>query len=76
MAKFKPCNDNQMVMLPISLRNQLAPGSLAHTISELVEKHIDLLVFDGRKTGLLSVCQTFRPAKNGLSAVSARRFTC
>jgi hypothetical protein len=48
MAKFKPCNYDQMVMLPISLENQLVPGSLEHTINELVEKHIDLSVFDGR----------------------------
>lgn len=44
MAKFKPCNYDQMVMLPISLENQLVPGSLEHTINELVEKHIDLSV--------------------------------
>jgi hypothetical protein len=37
--KFKPCNDDQMVMLPISLENQLVPGSLEQTINELVEKH-------------------------------------
>ena len=48
MAKFKPCNYDQMVMLPISLENQLVPGSLEHTINELVEKHIELSVFDER----------------------------
>lgn len=48
MAKFKPCNYDQMVMLPISLENQLVPGSLEQTINELVEKHIDLSVFDER----------------------------
>jgi transposase len=48
MAKFKPLNENQLVMLPISLQNQLVPGTLEHTISELVEKHIDLSVFDAR----------------------------
>jgi len=48
MAKFKPCNYDQMVMLPISLENQLVPGSLEHTINELVEKHIKLSVFDER----------------------------
>lgn len=48
MAKFKPCNYDQMVMLPISLENQLVPGSLEHTINELVEKHIELSVFDKR----------------------------
>jgi transposase len=48
MAKFKPLNENQLVMLPISLQDQLFPGTLEHTISELVDKHIDLSVFDAR----------------------------
>jgi len=48
MAKFKPCNEDQLVMLPISLQDQLVPGTLEHTISELVDKHIDLSVFDAR----------------------------
>jgi transposase len=48
MAKFKPCNYDQMVMLPISLESQLVPGSLEHTINELVEKQIELSVFDER----------------------------
>ena len=48
MAKFKPLNENQLVMLPIFLQDQLVPGTLEHTISELVDKHIDLSVFDGR----------------------------
>jgi transposase len=48
MAKFKPLNENQLVMLPISLQDQLVPDTLEHTISELVDKHIDLSVFDER----------------------------
>ncbi len=48
MAKFKPCNEDQLVMLPISLQDQLVPGTLEHTISRLVDKHIDLSVFDAR----------------------------
>ncbi len=48
MAKFKPLNENQMVMLPISLQDQLVPDTLEHTISELVEHHLDLSVFDAR----------------------------
>jgi hypothetical protein len=50
MAKFKPCNEDQLVMLPISLQDQLVPGTLEHTLSQLVEKHIDLSVFDVRYT--------------------------
>lgn len=48
MAKFKPLNENQLVMLPISLQDQLVPGTLEHTLSELVENHLDLSVFDAR----------------------------
>jgi transposase len=48
MAKFKPCNEDQLVMLPISLQDQLVPGTLEHTISQLVDQHIDLSVFHER----------------------------
>jgi transposase len=45
MAKFKPYNYSQMVMLPVSLENQLILGTLEHTIHEVVEKRIDLSIF-------------------------------
>ena len=48
MAKFKPYNYDQLVMIPISLQDQLEPGTLEYTINTLVEKHIDLSVFEGR----------------------------
>jgi len=48
MAKFKPYNPDQVIMLPVSLQNQIVPGSLEHTINELVENHIDLSLFDHR----------------------------
>jgi transposase len=48
MAKYKPYKYDQMVMIPISLQNQLEPGTLEYTIHELVENHIDLSVFESR----------------------------
>lgn len=48
MAKFKPYNYDQLVMLPISLQDQLEPGTLEYTINALVEKHLDLSVFEER----------------------------
>lgn len=48
MAKFKPCNETQLVMLPISLQDQLVEGTLEHTLNRLVEEHVDLSVFDAR----------------------------
>ena len=35
-------------MLPISLQDQLVPGTLEHTISRVVDEHVDLTVFDAR----------------------------
>jgi transposase len=48
MAKYKPLNENQLIMLPISLQDQIVPGTLEHTISRVVDGHIDLAVFDAR----------------------------
>ena len=48
MAKYKPDKYDQMVLIPVSLQNQLQPGTLEYTIHELVEKHIDLSVFEPR----------------------------
>lgn len=48
MAKYKPSNEDQMVMLPISLQDQLVPGTLEHTINRLVDENINLSVFDER----------------------------
>ncbi len=46
MAKFKPYNYDQMVMIPITLKEQLEPGTIEYAIHELVEKKIDLSVFE------------------------------
>jgi transposase len=48
MARYKAYNYDQLVMIPISLEDQLEPGTLEYTINELVEKNIDLSVFEGR----------------------------
>jgi len=45
-AKFKPYDYDQMVMIPISLKEQLDPGTLEYAIHELVEQKIDLSVFE------------------------------
>lgn len=48
MAKFKPYNYDQMVMIPITLKEQLEPGTLEYAIHELVETRIDTAIFDER----------------------------
>jgi transposase len=46
MAKYKRYDYKQMVMLPISLEDQLSPGTLEFAIHTLVETRMDLSVFD------------------------------
>lgn len=48
MARYKPYKYDQMVMVPVSFEDQLEPGTLEHTIHELVECHLDVSVFEGR----------------------------
>lgn len=48
MARYKPYSQEQIVMVPVLLQQQLEPGTLEHTIHELVEKHIDMSVFEAR----------------------------
>jgi transposase len=48
MARYKPYKYDQMVMVPISFQDQLEPGTLEHTLHELVEHHLDLSVFEAR----------------------------
>ena len=45
MARYKKYSYSQMVMLPVSLENQLMEGTLEHAIHEVVEKRIDLSIF-------------------------------
>ena len=61
MAKYKPSNENQMVMLPISLQDQLVPGTLEHIINRLVNENIDLSVFDERYKNDLTGAAAIHP---------------
>jgi transposase len=48
MAKYKHYDYSQMVMLPVSLENQLMPGTLEFAIHTLVETRMDLSCFEAR----------------------------
>ena len=48
MAKFKEYDYSQGVLLPVSLEEQLTPGTLEFTIHALVESRIDMSVFENR----------------------------
>ena len=55
MAKYKRYDYSQKVFIPVSLEDQLMPGTLEFAIHTLVETRMDMSVFDGNykndKTG-------------------------
>jgi transposase len=48
MARYKDYNYDQMIMVPVSLEDQLIPGSLEYAIHHVVEERLDLSMFDDR----------------------------
>jgi transposase len=48
MARYKTYDYRQRVLLPVSLEDQLMPGTLEFAIHTLVEKRLDMSVFEGK----------------------------
>jgi len=48
MAKYKPYDYSQSVLLPVSFEEQLMPGTLEFAIQTLVETRVDRSIFDSR----------------------------
>jgi hypothetical protein len=48
MARYKTYDYRQRVLLPVSLEDQLMPGTLEFAIHTLVEKRLDLSIFDDK----------------------------
>ena len=48
MARYKHYDYAQMKMLPVSYAAQILPGTFEHTVNELVDREIDMTVFEAR----------------------------
>jgi len=48
MARYRHYDYNQLMMVPVSLAEQLMPGTLEHAIHHVVEERLDLSMFDDR----------------------------
>ena len=48
MAKYKSYTYSQTVLLPVSLEDQLMPGTIEFVIHTLVEERMDVSRFDER----------------------------
>ncbi len=48
MARFKPYSYAQKVMLPISFKNQILPGTFEYALDYIVDNELDVSVFEER----------------------------
>ena len=48
MARYREYDQDQARLLAISLKQQIQPGTIEHTINYLVDRDVDLSVFDSR----------------------------
>jgi len=48
MARYKHYDYDQLIMVPVSLEEQLMPGTLEYAIHPVVEERLDLSIFDDR----------------------------
>lgn len=61
MARYKPYDYSQLIMVPVSLEEQLVPGTLEHTIHYVVEEHLDLSEFDQEYKNDETGCKAYSP---------------
>ena len=61
MAKYKPYNYSQSVLLPVYLDAQLMPGTLEFAIHTLVEERLDMSVFDQKYNNDDTGCAAYDP---------------
>ena len=48
MARYKPYDVSQGKFIPVSFHNQILPGSFEYSLNEIVDRHIDLTLFEAR----------------------------
>jgi hypothetical protein len=48
MARYKKYNYDQLMMVPVSLEEQLIPGTLEYAIHHIVEERLNLDLFEDR----------------------------
>ena len=62
MAKFKPYNYNQLMMLAVDFEEQIQSGTFEHAIHYLIDNKFDLTVFPPRYVNDKKGCKAYDPA--------------
>jgi transposase len=61
MPRYKHYDYNQLVMVPVSLDRQLAPGTLEYAIHQIIEERVDTSIFDEKYRNDETGCTAFSP---------------
>ena len=61
MAKYKKYDYSQSLLIPVSLEDQLMPGTLEFAIHTLVEERMDMSVFDDKYQNDETGCRAYDP---------------
>ena len=48
MARYKSYDVHQDKFIPVSFHDQILPGSFEYSLNEIVDRHIDLTLFEAR----------------------------
>jgi transposase len=62
VARYKDYDQEQTRLLPVSLTQQIQPGTIEYTITYLVDREVDLSVFDSRYRNDLTGAPAIDPA--------------
>ncbi|GHV77845.1 hypothetical protein AGMMS49942_26660 [Spirochaetia bacterium] len=62
MARYKYVDKSQGLFLTVDLQKQLIPGTFEYTLNELIDKKLDLSIFD----------QRYKNDETGASAIEPR----
>lgn len=62
MARYKHYDYDQTKMLPVSYQRQILPGTFEHTLNELIDREIDLTVFESRYRNDATGAPAYDPA--------------
>ena len=61
MARYKAYDYNQLMMVPVSLDKQLAPGTLEYAIHQIIAERIDTSMFDDKYRNDETGCSAYDP---------------
>ncbi len=64
MARYQPYDAEQVTLIPVSVKDQIVPGTIEYSLNEIVDHHIDMRPSEARhkndETGRLAYDRAIR----------------